>query len=357
MQLTLLIPELIWPEPADHDALDALACPALNTLLARSRLNRRAAQSLEATLTDAFGLPEGAPYAPYRLLGETTGPTGQPTDQPTEACWICADPVHLRFHQERLILADSGSFNIELSEAQSMVCDLNTHFADLGRFHAVAADRWYLQLATSSDLHALHVPPLSTMAGRSVENQLPDTAQASTLRRLLNEAQMLLHAHPANAARENAGHLPINSMWLWGAGTLPARTESCFDGIWSTLPLAVGLGLAAGIPTNAVPANAAALLASAAPGSRQLVVLDDLLGPVQYENGDDYRAALQSLESRWFAPLQKALAAGKLKQLRIEASTAYGALTWESSRSDQWKFWRRTQSLASLAQALAKDAA
>jgi hypothetical protein len=106
-----------------------------------------------------------------------------------------------------------------------------------------------------------------------------------------------------------------------------------------------------------VPEDAAALLAGATQGSRQLIVFDDLLSPVQYENGDDYRTALLALESRWFAPLQKALTAGKLKQLRIEASTAYGALTWESSRSDQWKFWRHTQSLASLAQALAKDAA
>ena len=357
MQLTLLIPELIWPEPPDREALDALACPALNTLLARSRLERRAPLSLEATLTDAFGLPEGAPYAPYRLLGEAAGPSDQPADQPTEACWICADPVHLRFAQERLILADSGSFSLEMNEAQAMINGLNAHFADLGRFHAVAADRWYLQLSASNNFVQLDVPPLSTMAGRSIENQLPDTPQASALRQLLNEAQMLLHAHPANEARENAGRLPINSVWLWGAGTLPARTESNFDGLWSTLPLAVGLGRAAGIPTHAVPADAAALLTSATPGSRQLVVLDDLLSPVQYENGDDYRTALLALESRWFAPLQKALAAGKLKQLRIEASTAYGALTWESTRSDQWKLWCRAQPLASIALELAKGTA
>lgn len=353
MQLTLLVPELIWPEPEDRDTLDALACPALNTLLARSRLTRRAPQSLEATLTDAFGLPEGAPYAPYRLLGEATGPGRRAAD----ACWICADPVHLRFHQERLILADSGSFGIELDEAQTIVGDLNRHFSDLGNFHVAAADRWYLQLSATSHLGEFNVPPLSAIAGRSVEQQLPDTAQTSALRKLLNEAQMLLHAHPGNAARENAGRLPINSLWLWGAGTLPTHTEKIFDGVWSSLPLALGLGRAAGVPCQPAPPDAAALLATAAPGSRQLVVLDELLGPVQYENGEAYRAALQSLEKRWFAPLRKALATGKLTRLRIEASTAYGALAWESSRSDQWKLWRRAQPLASVAQQLAKGVA
>ena len=35
MQLTLVVPELIWPEPEDRDALTDLACPALETLLMR----------------------------------------------------------------------------------------------------------------------------------------------------------------------------------------------------------------------------------------------------------------------------------------------------------------------------------
>ena len=35
MRLTLLIPELIWPEPGDRQTLDSLATPALGALLAR----------------------------------------------------------------------------------------------------------------------------------------------------------------------------------------------------------------------------------------------------------------------------------------------------------------------------------
>ena len=112
MQLTLLIPELIWPEPDDRDAFDDLDCPALNLLLARSKMTRRPPQSLEATLTDAFGHAEGAPYAAFRLLGEAND--AQAPALADDACWLCSDPVHLRFHQESLILADSGSFDITL---------------------------------------------------------------------------------------------------------------------------------------------------------------------------------------------------------------------------------------------------
>lgn len=353
MQLTLLVPELIWPEPVDRDALDALACPALNTLIARSRLTRRAPQSLEATLTDAFGLPEDAPYAAFRLLGESAVPDGVAAD----ACWVCADPVHLHFQQNRLILADSGSFGIELEEAHAIANELNRYFSDVGRFHVAAADRWYLQLAATTRLGEFNVPPLSAIAGRRVEQQLPQTPQTAWLRKLLNEAQMVLHGHPANASRESAGRLPINSLWLWGAGALPHDMTSQFDGVWSGNPLALGLGRAAGVPTHAIPADAATLLANTAPGSQHLIVLEDLLGPVQYQDGDAYRAALLALESRWFAPLRKALANGRLTQLRLEASTAYGALAWESSRGEQWKLWRRAQPLASVAQELAKGVA
>jgi hypothetical protein len=356
MQLTLLVPELIWPEPEDRETLEALACPALCTLLARSRQTRRPPRSLEATLTDAFGLPEGAPYAAFRLLGETTGPR----DAPADACWVCADPVHLRFHQERLILADSGSFGIGLAEAQALADELNRYFPDVGRFHVAAAERWYLQLSAAANLGEVEpfdVPPLSAIAGRRIDRQLPETQQTTWLRKLLNEAQMVLHGHPANAARQSDGRLPINSLWLWGAGALPPRTESNFDGLWSTHPLALGLARAAGVPTHGVPPDAAAFLDQAAPATHHLVVLEDLQGPVQYQNGDDYRRALLALEARWFAPLRQALASGQISRLRLAASTAYAALAWESRRADQWKLWRRPQSLSVIAENLAKGQA
>ena len=108
MQLTLVVPELIWPEPEDRDVLADLACPALETLLMRGRQTSQPPQSLEATLADRFGHPEGAPYGAFRLLGET-----ESSLEIEEKSWLIADPVHLRFHQERLILADGTSYAID----------------------------------------------------------------------------------------------------------------------------------------------------------------------------------------------------------------------------------------------------
>ncbi len=351
MQLTLLVPELIWPEPEDHDTLDALDTPGLSALLSRSHLLHRPPQSLEATLTDSFAHAEGAPYAAFRRLGESAQSGAD------DACWLCCDPVHLRFHQNLLILADSSSFGISLEEAQTLVTELNKHLADAGSFHVATAERWYLQLADTASVEDFDVPPLSAVAGRSIDRLLPETTRAKELRKLLNEAQMILHAHPVNQQRENEGRPTINSLWLWGAGTLPQRREIGFDGVWSTNPLALGLARAAGVPTHPVPVDAATLLEHAAQDTSHLIVLEDLLGPVQYENGTDYRKALSALEERWFAPLRTALASGAIRQLRIEASTAYAALAWKSRRIDQWKLWRRPQALVEVARNLAKGAA
>ncbi|HRI93793.1 MAG TPA: hypothetical protein PLS93_19395, partial [Accumulibacter sp.] len=171
MQLTLVVPELVWPEPDDRETFDALACPGLNTLIARSRLQRRAPQSFEATLGDAFGLAGNVPWAAFRVLGEKQAPTPSGADP----CWLCADPVHLRLHQEKLILADAGSLDISSDEAHEITAELNRQFADIGTFHVASADRWYLQLAGETDLGHFDVPPLSIVAGRRLARQLPAT--------------------------------------------------------------------------------------------------------------------------------------------------------------------------------------
>jgi hypothetical protein len=52
--------------------------------------------------------------------------------------------------------------------------------------------------------------------GRNVDRWLGSGARL--IRRLQNEAQMLLHEHPLNAERERRGLLAVNSFWLSGAG-------------------------------------------------------------------------------------------------------------------------------------------
>lgn len=352
MQIALVVPELVWPEPDDHETFADLACPGLTTLLARSRLTQRPPQSVEATLADAFGLPGNPPYAAFRLAGENVS-----SPPAALACWVCADPVHLRLHQERLVLADGAGLDITLDEAQALVGELNRHFAELGRFHSASADRWYLQLAADSELGRFDVLPLSAVAGRRVGRQLPETPELRWLRRLLNEAQMVLHRHPVNETREAAGRSTINSLWLWGAGVLPETVGGDFAGVWSDDILARGIGRAAQALVQAPPDDAAAFLRAVDGRGRHLLVLDELQRPVHYQDAEAYRKRLAELDRRWFAPLQKALAAGRVEEIELLASTAYGVLSWRSGRAGQWQLWRQRRSLQTTAVDLAGGAA
>ena len=114
MQLTLLVPELIWPEPADTLALGQLAAPGFEWLDAHGAMLRSPRLPFEQALADAF-VQADAPFGALRLLGE---PGGINADLARDGKWLCADPVHLRFHHERIVLADAGAF--EISEMKEM---------------------------------------------------------------------------------------------------------------------------------------------------------------------------------------------------------------------------------------------
>lgn len=357
MRLTLLIPDLLWPEPEDNLAygpLLSVAAPALETLLARGRLERRPGRAPEALLAPLFGLDPEAPMAlaALRLLGEAKA------DLDIEnTLWLCADPTHVRLHQDQMILADAGSFDLSREEAEDFAAALSQHFAGEATFHVAEARRWYVRLTTdwAADLPLDATQPLSAVAGRRLEFPSPKHPAIARLRALLNEAQMVLHAHPANTAREERGLPPVNSLWFWGPGRLPATLESPLDGLWSDDPLALGLARAAGVPDHSLPAKAAALLADSAKfpaDSHLLAHLPQLQGPARYQEPEAWHRALCDLERDWFAPLLAALGGGRVKELALASSGSYGLLTWRLRSPDRWKLWRRPQPLQALARQL-----
>ena len=342
VRLTLLVPELIWPEPNDQSTLGKPALPGLEWLAGHAAFENRPRQSFEAALAAQFDL-EDAPFAPLRLLGEGHGP------KPDEAHWLCADPVHLRFHHERIILADAGAFDLETEEAEAIVASLNSEFGDIGRFHVATARRWYLRLDSAV---AHQAEPISKMAGRRIDGELKDTN--GPLTRWLNEVQMYLHGHPVNEHRQAAGKPAVNSLWLWGGGSLPAVEKPACAALWSDNPLAAGLAMAGGIAAQPCPANLADFLDKAAESrGNHLVVLDTLLSPALYEDGPGWRTSAQKLEADWFAPLSGG-PGRRLAELSIVAPTVYGQLSWTLGGKERWKFWRKSRPLAALALDLAE---
>lgn len=368
MHLEILVPDLFWPDRRDTAIYADLALPALGTVLARGRRSavdhpRQRPPAWEEVLAKRLQAGHGAEAerspAAARLAGEAAPlPAGQPP-----GAWVCADPVHLRFIQQQVVVADARQFALDDADAQALVAGLNDYFAPDGiRITAPAPDRWYAWLPQALLDTTLGLPPvlpLSAVAGRRLDGRQPAADLPPALTRVVSDAQMALHTHPANARREDAGHLPVNSLWLWGYG-LPAAPDfsvaantsaplAALTHLWTDSPLARGLAgpaRAAALPDDftALPTTEAASTAG-----RGLVVLDSLFDAALYQDRDAWRRALPAVETAWLAPALAALWAGQLTGLTLTVPATRATVSWTLVPGDRWKFWRRPLPAAALA--------
>ncbi len=330
MRLHLVVPGLLWPSEQARGFADRLPLPGLTRLLGLGKRERAAPATPEQTWRRLFGVDNSAAAdAALRRLGEDDGL--RVTDM-----MMCADPSYLHFTREHLLLIDAGELAITPDEAAALVDCLNTELADIGQFEAVAPTRWYLyprQTPTS------RFAALGDVTSRPVAHFLPEGDDAVQWQHAMNEIQVLFHNHPVNAAREAAGQRPINNVWFWGAGTLPASLESPAPHLVMTSPLAIGLARAAGVE----PSNVSDF--DALPADDTLVSLDALLPPSRYLDLEPWQAALVQLEADWFAPALAALQRRRLSRLTLTVPDERGSLIIDVTPHRLLQFWRKAKSL------------
>ena len=304
--------------------------PSLELLLARGRCTSAGAESVEDWLHDAFELGDASlPAGALTVLG-ANGETGTRS-------WVRADPVHLRLMRDRMVLAPAAALGVQRGEAEALCEALNRHFTPRASFQLIDLERW---VASSDADFAVEAAPPLAFAGRDVGVEMRTATSA-----LLNEAQMVLHAHPVNEAREARGEPAINSVWFWGAGRVPSMGTKRWHSVTAEDPVVLGLGRAAGVRHRTLPQSATAWLDRAPEEGRHLVVLDSLRAPLALEQTAAYQEALARLEEAWFAPLLGALRDGRVGMVTIHVPDAAESLAYETIRTDLRRFWRRPRSL------------
>ena len=299
MHCELVVPGLFAASPA-------VRLPGLELLLARARRHPAPVQGLERWWLEGFELGEGPfPAGPLTLLGGG--------GDPGAASWGRADPVHLRVMRDRLAVVPGEAFELAREEADALCAALNAHFPGLD-FTASEPRHWCARLEAS-------------MAGSALDSGAPlDPPKAAAP--LINEAQMVLHAHPVNEAREARGEPTVNSLWLWGAGRLPARAHCAWQSVAADDPAVLGAARLAGARHCALPRSARDWLERLPEKGRHLAALDALRKP------------LEALEGDWFAPLLGALRAGRIGMLTLHVPDAAEAVSFETIRGDLRRFWR-----------------
>jgi hypothetical protein len=329
MHLTLLVSGLLWPREILRDTTFDLPLPALSRLLGRGRRTPLAGE--EAWLATAFGIDPPLPAAALRLLGDGGKPGGDE--------WLCLDPVHLRLHEWAVIPDDPATLGLTVEEDAALREAVAPLVADFGELVASAPGRWHLHLNQPA---AIETRPLSDAIGRAVEPTLPGGPQGGEWRRLLAEAQPLLHAHPVNRERIKAGRTTINHLWPWGEGRLPDRASRNFDRVLTNDPVLRGLAMLAGCTAAAVPE------CHDQSNGRTLVKLDQLCAASASLDAMSWRQALAQLETDWFAPAVATARGGVSRRLTFVASGADRAFAVSATGAGLWRFWRRPRSLAEL---------
>ncbi|MGA7179306.1 MAG: hypothetical protein WBX11_06960 [Thiobacillaceae bacterium] len=322
-RMHLIIPYLFPSTEFLQAASQDLRLPALETLVARGRMQIDTPLGIEGALCRAWGIEKQIdwPWAAMSLLADNGAPD--------RSYWLRADPVHIRIQRDKLILFGSELLNVSADEAVTLCNDLNAHFGDELHLRPLQPDRWYWSIDHEPDIETT---TLSLATGWHIDPLLPKGGAEMKWRALLNEMQMLLFSHPINQEREARGLPTINSIWLWGGGR---ASQSAFFGspFYCADEHFLSVANHLGIHTHAWSGSMEEI------ETNGLVLAKQLETKGQYGDVLGWRETMKRMETEWFSRLIKKRAA-----LKIEDPISGSVLDYAAS--DRWKIWRRAKPFA-----------
>jgi hypothetical protein len=229
--------------------------------------------------------------------------------------WLCADPAYVRGEPTGARLMACPLPDISRDEAQALAATLEPLFEDAGSSLAVDSPfAWCAHLGRGSPEVAF-TPPAEAL-GADLLGCLPAGEAGRRWRQLFSEAQIALHAHPVNAARIAAGKLPVNALWLWGAGSLPVAVETGLAVVATRDDVIRGLAKVAGVD-----------IAEPSPAAFKGIAGDGLLDVGTSDGSMEWLPFFeQALGARRFDAIEVTLPAGERFRVR---------------HAHRLRFWRR----------------
>lgn len=187
-----------------------------------------------------------------------------------DSVWLLAEPAWAEADVKGARLMACGRLGLEAAESNMLWRAVAPLFGDAGLLlEPLSTDRWLLQMPHGANLPALAAPDVAL--GDDLLAQLPRGTEGKRWRMFFNEAQVVLHQHPVNQERRGRGLPPVNCLWFWGGGGLPAWTRSQLQLVYSDDPIAAALASAAGVACQPL----ARLDGKSLAGSRVLLDLSD----------------------------------------------------------------------------------
>ncbi|QBE66611.1 hypothetical protein [Pseudoduganella lutea] len=328
---TLVLPFGLPQAEMAPDLVRALQAPALATLLSRNSTHTVHAFDAdtrllphEAWLAHALGLAgdpsdrPAAPFAPAVMRGLGLAPDA--------GHWFLFHPVHVVVGTH-LMMPDLRGLRITDDESRALFAAALPLFEELGKTLVYGnATTWFLR---ADDWAGLATASPDAATGDNLHPWLPAGDAARDFRRLLNEVQMLWHAHPVNEARRQ----PVNSFWLWGGGPgSQPRPE---------LALATSAS-PAWVNALATPElrDATCVQWLTTKDHERTAVLGHLTAAGLAEDWPGWLESMRQLEDQWFAPLLGALRSGQTSAVRLVLANRRGWSDTTTTKLALNKFWR-----------------
>ena len=202
--------------PADRATLNAL-CSGLDAPVSiAARLHAASVEPFSGSWSDVEREALG-------LTGDLCDGQTLATATPSHANkYAVATPLHAALGLTDLTPLDPALIELTEHESRALCEAADQHLSVDGvRLSFVDANTWLVTYA--NEMSVLTERP-DWLIGEPLRPNLPHGRDARLVERWMNELQMLLFAHPVNAAREERGLPPINVVWLWGFGAvLPTR--------------------------------------------------------------------------------------------------------------------------------------
>jgi hypothetical protein len=218
----LLVPFASCAAPGCLEAARGLQLPHLQRLLARL-----APESTDAGDPRSFSPPHERALARAHRLSVADGlvPLAalqvlQSGAAAGDAGWAWITPCHWRVGRDHVDMANPQELQLDGDDSRVLLAAMQPYFAGDGI--ALSYDAPLRWLARGDLFRALPTASLDRVIGRTIDPWMPSGDPARPLRRLQQEMQMLLYTLPLNDERQRGGHMPVNTFWASGSGTLAA---------------------------------------------------------------------------------------------------------------------------------------
>ncbi len=324
--ITLYVPGLFDVE-IEADRPTELA--TLELLLARGQKKPVRSIPHNAALCELFGYVHGVDEdIPMAAIGRLIDDEMRP-----EGYWMRADPVHLHADQKSISLLDVGNLSLTQHDALALAACVQQSFSELGwELEVPVPTRWYVKMDSKPQIRTTEI---QAVMGKEIQQYLPTGADAVLWHRLMNEIQVQLHNADINKLREERGDLPVNSLWLWGTGTLPGLLERCWTRVYSDDNNTLGLSMLSNTPGSPLPGTAGDIFIEDNRRADVLVVMSDFQTTMLQRA--QRRQQLLEFENNWCITLLDRLREGKLHSLSIITRK------WEFriNKLSMMKFWVR----------------